>query len=76
MLDVSITPHDDALIVRIRVGDYNTHRVLVGNGSSTNILYYPAFQQMRIRKEWLVLTNAPLVGFGGTRLYPIEAHHL
>ena len=36
-------PHDDALIVSIWVGDYNTHRVLVDNGSSIDILYYPAF---------------------------------
>jgi len=26
-------PHVDALVVNIRVGDYNTHRVLVKNGS-------------------------------------------
>ena len=32
--------HDDALVVSIRVGDYNTHRVFVDNGSSTDILYY------------------------------------
>ena len=44
-------PHDDALVVSIRVGDYNMHRVLVDNGSSIDILYYPAFQQMRIDKE-------------------------
>ena len=37
-------PHDDALVVSIRVGDYNTHRVLVDNGRSANILYYLAFQ--------------------------------
>ena len=36
--------HDDALVVSIRIGDYNTHRVLVENDSSTDILYYPAFQ--------------------------------
>ena len=36
-------PHDDALVVSIRVRDYNTHRVLVGNGSSVDILYYLAF---------------------------------
>ena len=36
-------PHDDALVVSIRVGDYNTHRVLVDNGNSTDILYYLAF---------------------------------
>ena len=34
-------PHDD--VVSIRVGDYNTHLVLVDNGRSTDILYYPAF---------------------------------
>ena len=41
-------PHDDALVISIRVGDYNVHQVLVDNGSSADILYYPAFQQMGI----------------------------
>ena len=66
-------PHDDALVVSIWVGDYNTHRVLVDNGSSANILYYPAFQQIRIERERLIPTNALLVGFGGTRVYPLGA---
>ena len=65
--------HDDALVVSIWVGDYNTHRVLVDNGSSANILYYLAFQQMMIDRERLVPTNAPLVGFGGTKVYPLGA---
>ena len=67
--------HDDALVVSIRIGDYNTHRVLVDNGSSADILYYPVFQQMRIEREWLVPTNAPLVGFGGTKVYPLVQLH-
>ena len=36
-------PHDDALVDSLRVGDYNVHRMLVDNGSSADILYYPAF---------------------------------
>ena len=36
-------PHNDALVVSLWVGDYNTHRVLVDNGSSADIPYYPAF---------------------------------
>ena len=36
-------PHDDALVVNIQIEDYNMHRVLVDNGSSANILYYPMF---------------------------------
>ena len=66
-------PHDDALIVSIRVGDYNVHRMLVDNGSSADILYYPAFQQMGIDRTRLIPTNAPLVGFGGTRVLPLGA---
>ena len=49
------------------------HRVLVNNGSSTDILYYPAFQQMGIGRERLIPTNAPLVGFEGTRVLPLGA---
>ena len=32
-------PHDDTLIVSIRVGDYNIHRILVDNGSLGDIFY-------------------------------------
>ena len=66
-------PHDDALVVSIRVGDYNMHKMLVDNGSLANILYYPAFQQIGIERERLILTNASLVGFGGTRVFPLGA---
>ena len=60
-------------MVNLQIGDYNMHRVLVDNGSSANILYYPAFQQMRIDKEWLTPTNAPLVGFGGMKVFSLGA---
>ena len=53
-------PHDDALVVSIRIEDYNMHKVLIDNGSSVDILYYSALQQMGISRERLVPTNAPL----------------
>ena len=65
--------HDNTLVVSIRIGDYNTHRVLVDNGSSADIFYYPTFQQMRLDREQLVPVNAPLVGFRGTRVHPLGA---
>ena len=48
------------------------HKVLVNNGSSADMLYYLAFQQMRIGRERLIPTNASLVGFGGTRVLPLS----
>ena len=47
--------------------------VLVDNGSLADILYYPAFQQMRIDREQLISTNALLIGFRGTRVFPLGA---
>ena len=55
------------------MGDYNVHRVLVNNDSSTDILYYLAFQQIGINKTRLITINAPLVGFGGTKLFLLGA---
>ena len=65
--------HNDVLVVSIWVGDYNTNWVLMDNGSSVDILYYPAFQQMRIEREQLVLTKTLLVWFRGPRVYPLDA---
>ena len=36
-------PHDDAIVITLLIADYTTRRVLVDNGSSTEILYYLAF---------------------------------
>ena len=66
-------PHDDAIVINLKVGDYNMHRVLVDNSSSANILYYPAFQQVRIDREQSIMVNAPLVGFRGMRVFLIGA---
>ena len=47
--------------------------MLVDNGSSADILYYPAFQQMGINRARLTPMHAPLVDFGGTRILPLGA---
>ena len=41
------------------------------NRSSADILYYLAFQQIRINKERLLPSDTPLVGFGRTKVFPM-----
>ena len=53
------------------IADYTTKRVLIDNESSADILYYPAFQQMRLGRDQLRLMNSPLVGFGGMKVQPV-----
>ena len=54
-------PHDNAIVITLVITNYMTKRVLIDNGSSTDILYYPAFQQMRINNESLRPVNVPLI---------------
>ena len=61
-------PHDDAIVITLLIVDYSTRRVLVDNGSSTDILYYLAFQQMELRRNQLRPVYSPLVGFGGMKV--------
>ena len=56
--------YDDAIVITLLIADYTTKRVLVDNGSSANILYYPTFQQMRLGRDQLRPVCSPLVGFG------------
>ena len=37
-------PHDDPLVIMLKVEEFNIHQVLIDNRSSTNIIYLPVFQ--------------------------------
>lgn len=63
--------HDDAIVIPLTIANYTTMRVLLDNGSSANILYYPTFQQMKINNELLHLINVPLIVFGGMKVLPV-----
>ncbi|XP_075645340.1 uncharacterized protein LOC142616352 [Castanea sativa] len=64
-------PHNDVIVITLLIANYTTRRVLVDNGSSTDILYYPAFQQMRPGRDQLRPVNSPLVGFGGIKVQSV-----
>ena len=59
------------MVITLIIVDFNTRLVLMDNGSSADILYYLAFQQMKIDREWLTLVDASLVGFGGMKVMPV-----
>jgi hypothetical protein len=45
--------------------------VLIDNGSSADIIYLPAYQQMKIDKEQLKPIDIPFVGFTGDKVKPL-----
>ncbi|KAK3008615.1 hypothetical protein RJ639_014357 [Escallonia herrerae] len=56
-------PHDDPLVVTLRVGNFDVKRILVDNGSSAEVLFYEAFQRMNIPSNRLRKIDTPLYGF-------------
>ena len=53
-------PHHDAIVITLLIADYTTKKVLVDNGSSVDILYYLAFQQIRLGRDQLHPVCSPL----------------
>ncbi|KAK2998691.1 hypothetical protein RJ639_024511 [Escallonia herrerae] len=53
-------PHDDPLVVTLRVGNFDVKRILVDNGSSAEVLFYDAFQRMNIPSNRLRKIDTPL----------------
>ena len=54
----------------LNIEGFNTKRILVDNGSSADIIYLPAFQQLRLDPKRLRPFESPLISFSGDRVYP------
>ena len=63
-------PYDDPLVIMLMIEGFNTRRVLVDNGSSTDIIYLPAFQQLKVDPKRLRPFKSPLISFSGDKVYP------
>ena len=70
-LEGSQHPHDDPLVIRAAVANKILHRVLIDNGSSTDVIFALTFDKMGIGREKLELVNAHLRGFFGEKVLPL-----
>ena len=69
-------PHDDPLVIREIVANKTIHRVLVDNGSSTDIIFTSAFDKMGIGREKLEPVRTHLRGFSGEKVLPFGSIQL
>ena len=61
----TIQPHDDALVITLRIGGYDVKRVMVDQGSAAEIMYPDLFKGLNLRTKDLTPYNSPLVSFEG-----------
>jgi hypothetical protein len=61
-------PHDDAIVLSLKINVHRVERILIDTGSSADILYMPVFLAMGYEPEDLQPIRTPLVGFTGDTL--------
>ena len=59
----TIQPHDDALVITLRIGGYDIRRVIVDQSSATEIMYTDLYKGLGLRAEDLTPYSSPLVSF-------------
>ena len=66
----TIQPHDDALVITLRIGGYDVKRVMVDQGSAAEIMYSDLYKGLSLRAEDLMPYSSPLVSFEGKVIIP------
>ena len=66
----TIQPHDDALVITLRIRGYDVKRVMVDQGSAAEIMYPDLYKGLSLRAEDLTPYSSPLVSFKGKVIIP------
>ena len=66
----TIWPHDDALVVTLRIGGYDIRRVLVDQESAVEIMYPDLYKGLNLKPKDFTAYESPLVSFEGKTVIP------
>jgi len=47
----TVQPHDDALVVTLRIGGYDVRRVLVDQGNGAKIMYHDLYKGLNLKPK-------------------------
>ena len=61
----TIQPHDNALLITLRIGDYDMKRVMVDGDSAVEVIYTDLYKGLRLKPEDLMPYNSPLMSLDG-----------
>ena len=61
----TIQPHDDALVVTLRIGGYDVKKVLVDQDNKAKIMYPNLYKGLNLKPKDLTAYDLPLLGFDG-----------
>ncbi|XP_010693164.1 uncharacterized protein LOC104906147 [Beta vulgaris subsp. vulgaris] len=65
------TPHEDPLVVEMKIANLRVGRVLIDSGSSVDIITMDCLRKLKYEEKDLIPIDQPLVGFGGQSVHPL-----
>ena len=66
----TIQPHDDALVITLKIGGYDVKRVLVDQGNAVEIMYPSLYKGLNLISKFLTAYDSALVSFEGKTVIP------
>ena len=66
----TIQPHDEALVITLRISGYDVKRVMIDQGSAAEIMYLDLYKGLGLKTENLMTYSSPLVSFEGKMVVP------
>ena len=66
----TIQPHDDGLVIMLRIRGYDVKRVMVDQGNGAKIMYPDLYKGLNLRSKDLTAYDSPLVSFDGKVVIP------
>ena len=64
-------PHNDTLVVTLRIGNYDVQRVLIDQGSFAEVMYQDLYEKLGLSETELSSFATPIFGFSGEPVVPL-----
>ncbi|XP_021801470.1 uncharacterized protein LOC110745657 [Prunus avium] len=64
-------PHNDALVVTLRVANLMVKRVMIDGGSRADVLFWSTFKRMKLDENEIQRNPTPIYAFEGMKVQPI-----
>jgi hypothetical protein len=64
-------PHNDPLVVTLRIGNFDVQRVLIDQGSFVEVMYHDLYTKLGLGEAELSSFTSPIYGFSGKPTVPL-----
>uniref|UniRef100_A0A2N9HX24 Integrase catalytic domain-containing protein n=1 Tax=Fagus sylvatica TaxID=28930 RepID=A0A2N9HX24_FAGSY len=64
-------PHNNPLVVTLRIGNYDVQRVLIDQGSFAEVMYQDLYEKLGLSETELSNFTTPIFGFSGEPVVPL-----